>query len=115
MSSVTSFSNCFPIMSTQTISDILAREQARFGRTTSLTVVPNFELSRADLAFASREERLGAYLLRVIIENAHAVISDAEVTILRIIVSNRTFDQLEMWGAENIDYEPGHDAEQPLR
>lgn len=110
MSNITKFGPTHSAPGNRTLAEILADEQARYALHARIGMVPNQNLVAEELVFASREEREGATLLRTMLNSAHAVVWDEEATILRVIVSNTTFAQLELWGADNIDFEPTHEV-----
>jgi hypothetical protein len=97
-------------LNTTSITEALAQEQARVARLARSMPPPN-AVAKSDLAFASREERAGATLLREIILQMDIIHEDAEATIMRLIVPNSTVERLEMWGVDNLDNEDGMDRE----
>lgn len=97
-------------LNTASIADALAQEQARVARLARSMPPPN-PVTKGDLAFASREERAGATLLREIITQMDIIHEDEEATIMRLIVPNSTVERLELWGVDNLDNEDGMDQE----
>lgn len=97
----------------KTISEILESERARIARMKRLTPTQNV-VAKTELAFASIEDRAGAALLRTVMGQLEIIHHDDEETIMRLIVPNAVVSKLEMWGADTIDHEEGHDREAPL-
>jgi hypothetical protein len=102
--------NAFLINPTDAISRALVREQKLFALKTALRNANSnlpIEQSRA----VSDEDRLGAALLRIIIERMDVFMVDADATLFRLVVPNDLVSQLEVWGASTSDYETDHDLE----
>lgn len=71
----------------------------------------NRYLMKAELQEASLEEREGAALLRQMLERTDIIIEDEEAAVLRIVVPQKVMSELQLWGSDNVDAEPGHDVE----
>lgn len=73
----------------------------------TLRNVGTIERSKA----VSDEERLGAALLRALIDRMDVFMFDSEVTLVRLVVPNELLMQLEVWGSATVDMESGYDIE----
>lgn len=114
MSSVTKFLPSHTQPGTRTLPEILADEQFAFAQRQRLGMIKNNNLVPEEVLAASDEDREGASLLRKMIDRSHVVAWDDEAVLLRVFVSTREFEQLELWGSDNCDREPGHDLEQAV-
>lgn len=92
----------------RTMPQILADEQLAFA---ARMRARNHHLAAQDLKATSVEERMGAALLRAVLNRTDVIIEDAEATVLRVVVPKRMMDELELWGSDNEDAECNRDVE----
>lgn len=93
----------------RSMAQILVDEQLAFA---SRMRAKNLALLGADLKSASVEERMGAALLRVLMNRMDVVLEDSEASIVRMVLPAAVMDELAIWGADSEDAECGRDIEQ---
>lgn len=93
----------------RTLPQILAEEQLAFAARMRAKDRLTME---SDLKAASVEERMGASLLRVLLNHMDVVVEDSEASIVRMVLPTAFMEELAMWGADREDSECGCDLEQ---
>lgn len=93
----------------RTLPEILRDEQVAFA---ARMRAKNIALLHSDLAAASVEERMGAALLRIMLNHMDIVLEDNHASIVRMVLPNDVMNELLAWGADNEDLECNRDLEQ---
>lgn len=95
---------------TEAISKVLAREQALYALKIGMRSANSKHPLEEDRA-VSEEERLGAALLRLIIDRMDVFMFDDDVTLIRLVLPNDLLAALEIWGSSTADLECSADLE----
>ena len=95
---------------TEAISKVLAREQALCALKVDMQNT-NSKRPHEEVRAVSDEERLGAALLRLIVDRMDVFMFDDDVTLIRLVLPTDLISALEIWGSSTADLECSADLE----